>query len=203
MHPLGPTPAFKDVPLLTRRIATGRIYSRINKAIFPDPLGFGFNATRFSDPQTATPAKPFGVVYLGDGLEVCFLEAVLRDQRNGVVGDYPLEMAELTGRTYATIATVSPLKLVDLTGDRKIVMGIPTDVTNASDQTLGRLWSEAIHRHPAQVDGVLYESRLNRKRNLAIYDRALAKLTCVQSVPLLSAIELPRVLDRYQVAIAP
>jgi len=198
MHPLGPASAFQDVKLLTRRIATGRIYGRISRASFDDPLGFGYNPTRFSDPK-----KQFGVIYLGDGLAVCFLEAVLRDQRNGAVGEYPIGMAELTSRTYANIGTVQPLKLIDLTGDKKVKMGIPTDVTNASDQTLGRLWSQAIHDHPARVDGIVYESRLNKKLNLAIYDRALPKIRCIMSVPLVQATELPGVLNRYKVAIAP
>jgi hypothetical protein len=203
MHPLSPTPDFNSAKLLTRRIAAGRIYGRINRASFTDPLGFGYNPTRFSDPQVIDPKKQFGVVYLGEGLAVCFLEAVLRDQRNGAIGDYPIGMSELTSRTYANIGTIEPLKLVDLTADKKVLMGIPTDVTNASDQTLGRLWSEAIHQHPAEVDGILYESRLSRKLNLAIYDRALPKLQCMLSVPLLKAMELPRVLDRYKIAIAP
>ena len=197
MHPLGPPSAFNDVTLLTRRIAIGRTYGRINRASFPDPLGFGYNPTRFSDPK-----KQFGVIYLGDGLAVCFLEAVLRDQRNGVVGDYPIGMSELTSRTYANIGTVAPLKLIDLTGDKKVQMGIPTDVTNASDQTLGRLWSQAIHDHPAGVDGIVYDSRLSKKLNLAIYDRALPKMRCLLSVPLVEATELPFVLNRYKVAIA-
>jgi len=203
MHSLGPTPAFNDVKLLIRRIAAGRIYGRINRASFPDPLGFGHNPTRFSDPQVLDSTKSFGVVYLGDGLAVCFLEAVLRDQRNGAVGDYPISMSELTSRTYANVGTIAPLKLIDLTGDKKVQMGIPTDVTNAADQTLGRLWSEAIHEHPAKVDGILYESRLSKKLNLAIYERALPKVQCMLSVPLLKAMELPRVLNRYKIAIAP
>ena len=203
MHPLGPTAAFDTAKLLKRRIAQGRIFGRINKVAYPDPLGFGFNPTRFSDPQVIDPGKQFGVVYLGAALDVCFLEAVLRDQRNGKIGDYPLEMAEFSGRTYANIATAEPLKLIDLTGDKKVRMSIPTDVTNASDQTLGRLWSEAIYLHPDGVDGILYESRLCKKLNMAVFDRAAHKLQCVTNVPLLKAVELPGVITRYKVAIVP
>ena len=198
----GPAAAFATVDLKTRHIPAGRIFSRINKAAFPDPLGFGYNPTRFSDPQVIDPGKRFGVVYLGSALDVCFLEVILRDQRNGVVGDYPLEMTEFTSRTYASIATVEPLRLIDLTGDRKVQMGIPTDVTNASDQTLGRLWSEAIYLHPVQIDGIAYQSRLSRKINLAVFDRAVTKLRCARVMPLLQANELPAVLRKFRIAIA-
>jgi len=204
MHPLAPTTAFNSVELILKKIPVGAtMFGRINKAAYPDPLGYGFNPSRFSDPQVIDPGKQFGVVYLGSELDVCFLEAVLRDQRNGKIGDYPLPMSEFTSRTYAQIFNEHPLKLIDLTGDKKVRMGIPTDVTNASDQELGRLWSEAIFLHPAAVDGIFYESRLCRKRNLAIFDRAVGKLACAMNVPLLKALGLASVITRYKVAIVP
>jgi hypothetical protein len=203
MHPLGPTEAFDTAALMTRRIAKGRMFGRITGVVHPDPLGFGFHPTRFSDPQVRDPGKRFGVVYLGASLDVCFLEAVLRDERNGKVGDVPLDMTEFTRRRFATIASAQTLRLIDLTGDHKVRMGVPTDVTHASDQTLGRLWSEAVYLHPARVDGILYEFRLCNKLNLAVFDRAVSKLRCVEDMPLLQAPELPGVLNRYKVAIAP
>ncbi len=201
MHPDAPTAAFNRVILKTRRIHTPKIFGRIHRTQFPAPLGYGHNPSRFSDPQIIGPAKRFGVLYLGRSLEVCFLEAVLRDLRNGAVGDYPLEMQEFHSRAYSRIVIGRPLKLVDLTGDHKVIMGIRTDVTNASDQTLGRLWAEAIYLHPAMVDGILYQSRLSRQTNLAIFDRAVSKLTAIDSQPLLKAPELPRIIDKYKVAI--
>jgi hypothetical protein len=201
MTTVAPSAAFNRVDLKIRRISAAKAYGRIHRAAFPDPLGYGFNPTRFSDPQVMEPGKQFGVIYLGSSLEVCFLEAILRDQRNGAVGDYPLEMAELENRFYSSIIAREPLKLADLTGDKKILMGIPSDVSNAADQTLGRLWSEALYLHPARVDGIVYESRLSRKINLAVYDRGAAKLTTVATVPMLKAPEFPRIINRYKVAI--
>lgn len=110
----GPAAAFATVDLKTRHIPAGRIFSRINKAAFPDPLGFGYNPTRFSDPQVIDPGKRFGVVYLG----------------------------------------------------------------------------------------IAYQSRLSRKINLAVFDRAVTKLRCARVVPLLQANELPAVLRKFRIAIA-
>jgi hypothetical protein len=70
----------------------------------------------------------FGVLYLGDALKVCFLEAVLRDRRNGVVGDYVIGESELRSRRYARIEPISPLHLIDLRAVGCVRMGIPSDV---------------------------------------------------------------------------
>jgi hypothetical protein len=43
---------------------------------------------------------------LGDTLKVCFLEAVLRDRRDGLVGDLPIEEKEIYTRRYAEIETI-------------------------------------------------------------------------------------------------
>jgi len=56
-------------------------------------------------------------------------------------------------------------------------MGVPSDVVGARDQTLAQQWSAAFHGHPDGVDGVYYPSRLNEERNIALYDRALPKVT--------------------------
>jgi hypothetical protein len=78
-------------------------FGRIYQARYPDPLGFGKSPSRFSDPRQRAEAKRFGVLYLGTALKVCFVGAVLRDLRNGAVGDYPIEEAELSARHYAEI----------------------------------------------------------------------------------------------------
>ena len=90
--------------------------------------------------QRSPPAHPLPSVwrlYLGETLKVCFLEAVLRDSRNGAVGDYPMDERELHVRRYAEIEIAAPLSLVDLRGDGAIRMGVPSDVARASRQRLG------------------------------------------------------------------
>ncbi len=90
-HPGGhPTAAFAGVALDLATIDPGERFGRIYLSRYPDPLGFGKTKSRFSDPSRRIETNRFGVLYLGSTLKVCFLEAVLRDERNGTVGDYPI-----------------------------------------------------------------------------------------------------------------
>ncbi|MER9281904.1 RES family NAD+ phosphorylase [Mesorhizobium sp. M0522] len=118
---------------------------------------------------------------------MCFLETVLRDRREGILDDLPIEEVELTRRRYAEIATTTDLRLVDLRGDNAVRMGVPTDVVRAQRQNLARRWSVAFHEHPSEPDGIIYPSRLNEATNLAIYDRAVPKLQARRVVTLLGA----------------
>jgi RES domain-containing protein len=143
-------------------------------------LGFGFSPSRLSDPRLnlAEPDR-FGVIYFGSSLKVCFLERVLRDRRNGRLGDVPIPYTELEQLTCAEITTVRPLNLVDLRGDCPVKMGVPTDAVRALSHRLGQQWSLAFWLHKEHPDGILYPSRLNEEINLALYDVALPKMRVV------------------------
>lgn len=196
-----PTPAFTRVDLDIATIPAGQVFQRIFPSRYPDPLGFGKTPSRFSDPRRRIPANRFGVLYLGSSLKVCFLEAMLRDRRNGQVGDYPIEEAELSARVVAQIAPSRSLNLVDLRHDGPVRMGIPTDVVRASAHTLSRVWSAALHDHPAKVDGIIYPSRLNDEVNLAVFERAVPALRAVQTSPLITAPGFASVLNDLKVAL--
>lgn len=198
---LRPTAAFAGVTLDIAAIPAGVAYQRIYLSKHPDPLGFGKTPSRFSDPRRRIAANRFGVLYLGATLKVCFLEAILRDDRNGIVGDFPIDEHDLRSRRVATIAGSRLLRVVDLRGDGPVRMGIPSDVVSASSQTLARAWSLALHDHPAQVDGILYPSRLNEQHNVAIFERAISALTCSARVPLLRARGIAATLEDLKVAV--
>lgn len=180
---------------------SGTVYGRIYDASHANPLGYGKSPSRFSDPRAIAPDERFGVLYLGSTIDVCFLEAVLRDQRDGQYGDLPIEESELDRKVYATIRVREPLSLVDLRGNSLIRMGVPTDVPRSSEQDLARRWSLAFHDHPAKPDGIIYPSRLNGETNIAVYDRAIGKLEPVSTMPLKPAPGLARVLDEFQIAL--
>jgi hypothetical protein len=143
-----PPPDFAHAKLEIETIPSGQTFGRIYWSTYPDPLGYGKSPSRFSDPRRRAATNRFGVLYLGDSLKVCFLEAVLRDRRQGVVDDHPIEEVELTQRRYAEIATTAGLRLVDLRGDNAVRMGVPTDVARAQRQNLARRWSVAPSRCP-------------------------------------------------------
>jgi hypothetical protein len=196
-----PTAAFSGAALDIATIPSGKVYGRISFARHSDPLAYGKSPTRFSDPRRRIEKNRFGVLYLGETLKVCFLEAVLRDRRNGVVSDFPIDSIELDARISSTIALKRDLRLIDLRDDGPVRMGIPTDVVRAQSQVLARAWSVAIYEHPAAVDGILFPSRLNNQHNLAIYDRAVDGLESISTVPLLRARGFASVLNELKVAL--
>lgn len=197
-----PPPGFSTSSLVLHREAPGsRTYGRIFASRYPDPLGVGKTPSRFSDSRPLPDDERFAVLYLGSTFDVCFLEAVLRDQRVGTIGTLPLAEDDLEARNYATIRVAEQLNLVDLRDNGTVRMGIPTDVPRGSDQTLARQWAVALHGHDAKVDGIIYPSRLNGETNIAVFDRAIPKLSMVENRPLIGAAELARVLDAFDVAL--
>lgn len=197
-----PPPAdFAKSRLELHTVQPGECFGRIYSARFPDPLGYGKSPSRFSDPRRRVFASRFGVLYLGESLEVCFLEAMLRDQRDGLIGSLPIAEDEFLTRRYAQIETKVPLRLVDLRHAYAVRMGVPTDVHRASRQTLARRWSTAFQTHPSAPDGIIYPSRLNGQTNLAVYDRAVSKLVATRVSTLMAAPGLASVLDDLDVAV--
>ncbi len=194
-----PPVAFATTPLQIHTVGPGERFGRVYLGHHPEPLGFGKTPSRFSDPRRRIAANRFGVLYLGESLMVCFLEAVLRDQRDGVVGRFAMAESELHDRLFADIEVVDTLRLVDLRDERAIRMGVPTDAHRASRQTLARLWSVAFHEHPDIPDGIIYPSRLNGQTNLAIYDRAIPKLKVHRLRKLIAAPDLEQVLDDLKI----
>jgi hypothetical protein len=176
-------------------------FGRIHRKAFPDPLGVGKNPSRFSDPRRRIADRRFGVLYLGSSLKVCFLETILRDERDGIVGQVEIAESELGDRRYAEIRVREALQLLDLTGDGPVRMGIPSDVARGRRQALSRKWSVAFHEHPREVDGIVYPSRLNGETNLAIYGRAVGKLELLRERDLKHAPGLVEVLDDFLVAL--
>jgi hypothetical protein len=198
-----PPPDFAASRLRLHTVRSGERFGRIYMVSFPDPLGYGKSPSRFSDARRRKPENRFGVLYLGETLAVCFLEAVLRDRKNGVVGGLELEERELKERRFADIEAASELRLVDLRGNGPIVMGVPSEAVKGVRQALGRAWSVAFHEHPAGADGIIYPSRLNGQVNLAVYGRAVSKLRPVRLRRLIDVAELAPVLDDLEVAFAP
>lgn len=197
-----PPPGFKNAKLDIETVPAGSRFGRIYMNAYPDPLGFGKGPSRFSDPRRRIAENRFGVLYLGETLKVCFLEALLRDRRDGHIGDLPIEEREIHARRFAEIEAIDELRLVDLRDDHAVRMGVPSDVAKSSRHGLARTWSLAFFEHRSVPDGVIYPSRLNGHANLAVYDRAIPKLTLHRVVPLIGAPGLAAVLRELRVSLA-
>ena len=198
-----PPADFASARLRLHTVRPGQTFGRIYMAGFPDPLGYGKSRSRFSDPRRRKADNRFGVLYLGETLAVCFLEAVLRDRKDGVAGELVLEERELEDRRYVEVETISSLRLVDLRENNAVAMGVPSEVLRGVKQQLGRAWSVAFHDHPNGADGIIYPSRLNGHVNLAVYGRAVGKLRPIRLRRLANVAELAPVLDDLDVAFAP
>ena len=194
--PALPGSAFAGRTLVLKDIGAGEIWRRLYESRFPNPLGWGHRTSRFSDPT----GRGFGIVYLGSIAKVAFVETILRDRADGRGADCMVAMAEIERRSLASIQTNAALRLVDLTGDGPLRMGVPSDVAGARDQTLAQVWSAAFHAHPEQPDGVYYPSRLNEEGCLALYDRAVGKLRAVAAPRLLDCpLELAAILNDLEI----
>ena len=196
--PVLPDPSFATRPLVTAKIPVGSTWRRMYETRFPNPLGYGPGLNRFSDPT----GKAFGLIYLGSTAKVAFVETILRDRADGRGATCVVAYDEIAKRSLASIVPVEPLVLVNLTGDGPLRMGVPSDVVGARDQSLAQRWSVAFHDHPEQPDGILYPSRLNEERCIALYARAIPKLKAT-ATPLLvdCRAELAAILDGLDIAI--
>jgi hypothetical protein len=185
--------------LIIRRIASGTIWHHIFLDRYTDPLGYGFSPSRFSDPRRIK--HPFGVWYAGATSEVALLETLIRDIKNYNPGVLLTSRGELSRYVHVAVTVREDLDVVDLRGGNPIAMGIPTDAIRARAHARGRKLSIAFYRHTDRPDGICYPSRLNLDDNLAIYDRAVHKLSAGPRRPLDQCDELAPVLDRYRIAI--
>lgn len=184
--------------LIIRRIAAGTVWHHIFPDRYPDPLGYGFTSSRFSDPRRAK--LRFGVYYLGATIEVTFLETRVRDTRNFNPGELRIAKSVLTRFVHVAITVREDLEVVDLRGGNPITMGIPTDAVRARRHALGQKLSLELYRHPDSIDGLCYPSRLNQDENVAVYDRAIHKLIAGPRRHLDQCPELTPVFDRYRIA---
>ncbi|WDZ81455.1 RES family NAD+ phosphorylase (plasmid) [Ensifer adhaerens] len=201
MTGIKPPAGFENSVLDIETIPAGRRFGRIYASAFPDPLGYGKTPSRFSDPRRRDPARRFGVVYLGDTLKVCFLEAVLRDRRDGLVGDLPIEEKEIYARRYAEIETIADLRVVDLRDDHAIRNGSSDGCREIFPPKPCAGVVICLHEHQSVPDGIIYPSRLNGHTNLAIFGRAISKLSAVRVVPLIGAPGLATVINELRVSL--
>ena len=91
----------------------------------------------------------------------------------------------------------APLTILDLRSDGCTRIGAPTDVVQARNHAAGRAFGKTIHAEHADIDGLVYASRLTGKDVYAIYDRSVIKLKAGDVGQLEEHVELPGVLERH------
>src|SRR4051812_34917643 len=124
---LPPPATFGTRALVLREERRGAVWRRLYEARHPNPLGFRPALSRLSDPT----GSAFGLIYLGSSVRVAFHEVILRDRADARTGPVLVPCAELEAYCCAEIEVAAPLRLVDLTGDGPLRMGVPSDVVGA------------------------------------------------------------------------
>ena len=152
-------------------IPVGARWLRFVRSTHADALGAGPGRSRFSDPMLGRGRTPRWLpMYFGESFTLCLQETLLRDRANAALpGPFLVAEAELTLWDWAVIEVIRPVRVVDLRGAALARSRVPTDVVGAADQRLARSWAAALHRHPANFDGIAFPSRFRTGDNLALF----------------------------------
>ncbi len=159
------------------------------------PAGAGFGSSRYSSPTDA-----FRVLYAADNFSTAFAEAVVRDRFEGKSRRY-LYRPHLEQVCLTAISSSRELALLDLRGAGAYELGVDTDASRARDHTIGQTFSQAVHDELADVDAILFDSRLTTGACVAIYDRAFSALSGTLPIGLLQAALLPAELTRLGITL--
>ena len=181
--------------LLTARIPES--YRIMPERYRATPLG-----TRPADSRFCSRNASYTVLYTSPDFATAFIETVLRD-RFVLRRNRDVALKEITERVWARISTPSELvlALLDLRGDGCARIGAPTDAVHARNHAAGRALARAVHSEHADVEGLLYASRLTGEDIYAVFDRGAAKLVSVDTGRLEDHPELPEVLERHGIGL--
>ena len=156
------------------------------------PLGRGFGSSRWS-----SPTDVFKVIYLGQEIETSIAETVIRDRFEAVpASDRKLNLSEIATWGVTETQCKLPLEILDLTGSGAFRLGVDTDAVGAKAHAAGQAFSETVHADFADIDGIMYLSRLTRGRCIAVYDRSIDR--CLDAVPAFGLERMPDLGDRLR-----
>src|ERR1700722_19554713 len=139
-------------------------------------------------------------MYLALSFETCIVETLVRDRfTHRVKRELPL--AAVLARGYARVSTQpdQELNLLDLRDTGCVDIGAPTDAVRARHFAAGQALGKAVYEEHADVDGLIYASRLTGDDCIAVFDRAMEKFVVVDACELKNHPELPAVLERNKV----
>ena len=136
--------------------------------------------TRPTDSRFCSRSAGYSVLYASPDFATAFIETVVRD-RFMRRRDRDVALKEITERVWACISarSGSALVLLDLRGDGCARIGAPTDAVHARNHAAGRALAKAILSEHADVEGLLYASRLTGEDIYAVFDRGTEKLVSV------------------------
>lgn len=177
-----PPRALSSLSLATRTVPASALY-RVSRFASGEPF-FGRTASNRFDDRSLARGGRFGTCYFGLDLQTAIAETVLHDAV-AVRGKFSVPWDELASRQLVRLKGGAPLVLADLTGVALKTLGGEGSLSTITPYRLAQSWAMAVHRHPQQVDGILYMSRhLNDRQAVVVFDRAGAKLGTATYTPL-------------------
>ena len=141
------------------------------------PLDSGHADSRFCSRDAG-----YTVLYASPDFATAFVETVVRDRftrrRNRNVG-----FKKITGRVWTRISVRAgaELTLLELRGDGCTRIGAPSDAVHARNHAAGRALANAIHAEHADIEGLVYVSRLTGEDAHAVFDRGVGKLNATET----------------------
>ena len=158
--------------------------------------------TSAADFRFATRTGTYTVLYAAPNFTTAFIETIVRD-RFAHRRTRRVALREITERVWVRIAARpgTPLTLLDLRADGCTRIGAPTDVVQARNHAAGRAFGKIIHAEHADVDGIVYPSRLTGEGAYSIFDRSIGKLTAGEQGQLGEHVALPSVLERHGIGL--
>jgi hypothetical protein len=175
-----PPSDLSTLKLKTSAIAVSRLF-RVSRHATGEPYFGRSGANRFDD-----PARGYGTCYCGFDLQTAIAETVLHDlQPTGAI--YAVSQADFESR-YLVRFTGTELKMVVFHGVAAKTLAGDGTISTVMPYGLPQQWSEAIHDHPDQFDGILYMSRqVNDRKAAVVFDRAAKAFTGCKATDLKSA----------------
>lgn len=200
------TPVGIELPLF--RLEAGELLQHVSRVMYRGtPLHFGCTGANRYD----SPAREYGVLYLGMDLPTALMESVFHKHDWAQDEQRTIALAEVLSRLVRVVGIVEHLVLADLTATGVMAgyFGLNLEQLSGRDYVHTQDVSAQVHvmRDADDVprfDGVLYPSRNNYPgRAVALFDRARTKVEPIVDIELADHVDWPEFVRAYRVGIEP
>ena len=159
-----------DLVLVKMKQLWYRMHTTLN-----DPLHFGRSGFSFD-----SIAGLFGTLYVAADMHGAFIETFGR-----VLGFRQVTQSKLNKKSIAILKT-DKLTLIDITGKGASITGLDGRITTDTNYDgLTRPWADALYKHKAAADGILFRARHDQDQIVAaIFERASQKIAVDSEIDL-------------------